>query len=104
MKKGRLVEEWSRLIEGAYLAVDTCRIAKKPGPPKPISWTISEIAAKAVRLGAVGAPDEATAMEKAAADAIRDDPPQRRNHPLRSQAQMAASRPKCGKSALDSNI
>jgi hypothetical protein len=43
-------------------------MAKKPEPPKPISWTIYKIAAKAVRLGAVEAPDETTAIEKAAAD------------------------------------
>jgi hypothetical protein len=41
-------------------------MAKKPEPPKPISWEIFKVAAKAVRLGAVKAPDEATAVEKAA--------------------------------------
>src|SRR5215469_2724502 len=29
-------------------------MAKKPGPPKPRSWSIYKIAAKAVRLGTVG--------------------------------------------------
>jgi hypothetical protein len=40
-------------------------MAKKPEPPKPATWTIS---AKAVRLGTVEAADEATAIEKAAAE------------------------------------
>jgi hypothetical protein len=39
-------------------------MAKKPEPPKPTSWSIYKIAAKALRLGAV----EATAIEKAAAE------------------------------------
>jgi hypothetical protein len=53
-------------IEGTYLPVDTCRMAKKPEPPKPITWSIYKIAAKAVRLGTVEAPNEATAIEKGA--------------------------------------
>jgi hypothetical protein len=43
-------------------------MAKKPEPPKPTRWTIYKIAAKAVWLGAVEAPDEAAAIEKGAAD------------------------------------
>jgi hypothetical protein len=43
-------------------------MAKKPEPPKPTTWSIYKLAAKAVRLGAVEAPDEATAIEKAAAE------------------------------------
>jgi hypothetical protein len=43
-------------------------MAKKPELPKPIRWAIYKIAAKAVWLGAVEAPDEATAIEKAAAE------------------------------------
>jgi hypothetical protein len=39
-------------------------MAKKPEPPKPTTWTIYKIAAKAVRLGTV----EAAAIEKAAAE------------------------------------
>jgi hypothetical protein len=35
---------------------------------KPTTWSICKIVAKAVRLGTVEAPDEATAMEKAAAE------------------------------------
>jgi hypothetical protein len=27
-------------IEGTWLTVDTCRTAKKPKPPKPISWNV----------------------------------------------------------------
>jgi hypothetical protein len=42
-------------------------MVKKPAePPKPIVWKVYKIAAKAVWLGDVEAPDEATAMEKAA--------------------------------------
>ena len=41
-------------------------MAKKPEPPKPITWSIYKIAAKAVPLGTVEAPDEAAAVEKAA--------------------------------------
>jgi hypothetical protein len=43
-------------------------MAKKPDPPKPIRWTIYKIAAKAVSLGTVEAPDEAAAIEKGAAE------------------------------------
>jgi hypothetical protein len=43
---------------------DTCRIAKKPEPPKPIIWSIYKIASKAVWQGNVATPDQATAMEK----------------------------------------
>jgi hypothetical protein len=43
-------------------------MAKKPEPPKPTTWTIYKIAAKAVRLGTVEAADEATAIEKATAE------------------------------------
>jgi hypothetical protein len=43
-------------------------MANKPEPPKPIVWNIYKIASKAVWLGAVEAPDEAAAMEKAAAE------------------------------------
>jgi hypothetical protein len=39
-------------------------MAKKPElQPQPTTWTIYKIAAKAVRLGTVGAPDEAAAMD-----------------------------------------
>jgi hypothetical protein len=44
-------------------------MAKKPEPTtKPISWNVYKIASKAVWLGEVEAPDEAAAMEKAAAE------------------------------------
>jgi hypothetical protein len=43
-------------------------MAKEPEPPKPISWNVYKIASKAVWLGEVEAPDEATAIEKAAAE------------------------------------
>jgi hypothetical protein len=39
----------------------------EPEPPKPITWNVYKIASKAVWLGEVEAPDEATAMEKGAA-------------------------------------
>jgi hypothetical protein len=41
---------------------------EKTGPPQPTTWTIYKIVAKAVRLGTVEAPDEAIAVEKAAAE------------------------------------
>jgi hypothetical protein len=43
-------------------------MANKPEPPKPTTWNIYKIASKAMWLGTVKAPDEATAIEKAAAD------------------------------------
>ena len=43
-------------------------MAKTPEPPGPTTWTIYKIAAKAVRLGTVEAAEEATAIEKAAAE------------------------------------
>ena len=43
-------------------------MAKKPEPPKPIVWKVYKIANKLVWLGGVEAPDEAAAMEKAAAE------------------------------------
>jgi hypothetical protein len=48
------------------LETSTTVMAKQPEPPKPTTWTIYKIAAKAVRLGTVQAPDEATAIEKGA--------------------------------------
>jgi hypothetical protein len=62
-------------------------MAKKPKPSKPIRWGIYKLAAKAVWLGNVEAPDEAAAIEKGAAEfkvpanrlaAIRRCPPLRR--------------------------
>jgi hypothetical protein len=43
-------------------------MAKKPEPPKPTTCTIYMIAAKAVWLGAVEAPDEAAAIERGATE------------------------------------
>jgi hypothetical protein len=44
-------------------------MAKKPEPPpKPIVWGIYKIAAKAVHLGNVEAPDGAAAIERGAAE------------------------------------
>jgi hypothetical protein len=42
-------------------------MAKKPEPPKPMTWSIYKLAAKAVRLGTLEANDEATAIEKGVA-------------------------------------
>jgi hypothetical protein len=55
-------------VEGAYLAVDTCRVARNPEPPKPAIWNVYKIASKADWLGAVCAPDETAAMEKCAVE------------------------------------
>jgi len=44
-------------------------IAKKLEPPQqPITWTIYKVAAKQIWVGTVDASDEATAIEKAAAE------------------------------------
>jgi hypothetical protein len=43
-------------------------MAKKPEPPKPLSWNVYKIASKAVWLGEVEAADEQAAVEKAAAE------------------------------------
>jgi hypothetical protein len=50
--------------EGTYLAVDTCRMARKSEPPKWIRWNVYKISGKAVWLGEVGAVDKAAAIEK----------------------------------------
>jgi hypothetical protein len=51
------------------LSADTWCTAKKPTePPKPLVWNVYKIASKAVWVGRVEAPDEAAAMEKAAAE------------------------------------
>jgi hypothetical protein len=43
-------------------------MAKKPEPMKPIIWNIFKITAKAIFLGVIEAPDEATAIERSAAE------------------------------------
>jgi hypothetical protein len=43
-------------------------MAKKPEPPAPIIWNVYKIASKGVWLGVIEAPDEAAAMERAAAE------------------------------------
>ena len=64
-------------LEGTYLAVDTCRMAKKPEPPKPtkkpeppksVRWVIYKLAAKQTWIGEVEATTEAEAIEKAAVE------------------------------------
>jgi hypothetical protein len=50
------------------LAADTVTMAKKPEPPKATTWKIYKIASKGAWLGEVDAPDEAAAIEKAAAE------------------------------------
>jgi hypothetical protein len=49
------------------LAVDTCGHGKETRTA-PTTWTIYKVAAKAVRLGTVEAPDEAAAIEKGPAE------------------------------------
>jgi hypothetical protein len=44
------------------------RKPQPPAPPKPAIWKVYKIASKAVWLGDVEAPDEAAAMDKAAAE------------------------------------
>jgi hypothetical protein len=56
-------------IEPTNLSADTAGMAKKlEPPPKPIRWGVYRRAAKAVWLGNVEAPDEATAIDKGAAE------------------------------------
>jgi hypothetical protein len=60
---------WSRWLALRRRPSRYCGMAKKPPEsPKPATWTIYKIAAKQERLGTVEAPDEASAMEKAAAE------------------------------------
>jgi hypothetical protein len=51
-----------------YRAADIAGMTNKPEPPTPVIWNIYKIAAKAVRLGEVEAPDESTAIERGAAE------------------------------------
>jgi hypothetical protein len=55
-------------VERNQPAIQTAGMAKKQEPPKPITWDIYKIASKGVWLGGVDAPDEAAAIEKAAAE------------------------------------
>jgi hypothetical protein len=43
-------------------------MAKKPEPPRPMTWTIYKLAAKAERLSTLEAPDEATSIERGASE------------------------------------
>jgi hypothetical protein len=63
------VDTSQRLIGSAVSAVRPILsgMAKKPEPPKLIGWSIYKIAAKQTWVGEVDAPDEAAAIEKAAA-------------------------------------
>jgi hypothetical protein len=56
------------LIECNQAALQAAGMAKKPELPKPTNWSIYRIAAKAVWMGEVEAPDEAAAIEKAASE------------------------------------
>jgi hypothetical protein len=49
-------------------AVDTAGMANKSEPSKPIIWNVFKITAKAIFLGVIEAPDEATAIERGAAE------------------------------------
>jgi hypothetical protein len=53
-------------IEGTCLGVDTYRMAKKPEPPKPISWNVYNVAPAKPSGWRGQAPDEAAAVEKGA--------------------------------------
>jgi hypothetical protein len=56
-------------IERTSLPVDTAGMARKPEPPPELTaWSVYKIAKKAAWLGIVEAPDEATAIEKAATE------------------------------------
>jgi hypothetical protein len=55
-------------FERSQLPADNAGMVKKPEPPKRTTWNIYKFASKAVWLGVIEAPDEATAMEKAAAE------------------------------------
>jgi hypothetical protein len=50
------------------LLVDRAPTVQPAQPAKPATWTIYKIAAKAVRLGTVEAPDEAILIQKAATE------------------------------------
>jgi hypothetical protein len=41
-------------------------MSRKPEPPKPTSWNIYKVSAKAILLGTVEAPDKKAAIEAAA--------------------------------------
>jgi hypothetical protein len=47
------------LVSKALLATNTAGMAKKPEPPKPMTWNIYKLAIKVVWLGIVEAADEA---------------------------------------------
>jgi hypothetical protein len=53
-------------IEPTYLAANTAGMASEPEPPPPTSWAIYKIAAKAIWLGTVEAPDKQAAIKKGA--------------------------------------
>jgi hypothetical protein len=56
-------------IAPTYLAANTAGMAKKPEPPPELmGWSVYKIAKKAAWLGIVEAPDEQTAIEKAAGE------------------------------------
>jgi hypothetical protein len=55
-------------VERNRPAFQTAGMAKKPEPPKPISWSIYKIAAKRTWVGEVEATDERKAIEKAATE------------------------------------
>jgi hypothetical protein len=56
----------SRQIEGTYLAANTCRMARKPEPPKPTSWDIYRVANKAKLLRTIEADNAGEAIKKVA--------------------------------------
>ena len=54
------------MVECTKSLADTGRMARKPEPPKPTSWTIYKVAQKVIWLGTVEAPGKKAAIEAGA--------------------------------------
>jgi len=59
-------------VAATYLAANTAGMPRNAEPPKPTSWNIYKVAAKAIWLGTVEAPNKKAAIE-AAAKAFKTD-------------------------------
>ena len=53
-------------VEHTQPLANTASMPRKPESPKPTSWNIYKVAAKAILLGTVEAPDKGTAIKKGA--------------------------------------
>jgi hypothetical protein len=51
------------MVKCAQPLADTAGMPRKPEPPKATSWSIYKVAAKAIWLGTIEAPDKAAAIE-----------------------------------------